>query len=431
MITIGLDFGTHQTKVCIEDKNGTETHYKFHKFMDNEGNMHYTLPSIICITPDNKLKYGYVDVNTKGSFKRYFKQAVFKDVNSPNMQLWEAACYSIWYLAFILFDLEKKYGNEFTVQMGAPTDSSHIDDRKAIAVSILASAYKLVEDVFHNDKQAFLDTDYNKLLELTEIVRYSDKIKKIYGILVFPESYACLMPIIGRGKIAHGMNLIVDIGGGTTDISFFTIEETIKKSKVYHPQLYDFYSFNKGLNYLTLQDTASDALIFKDVHIIKEGEIDRGRSTVFFGEINNICNSLIERLKGEWTSQTIHNKEKLLNALKNRPILYTGGGSTIGMLRKSYGGFQEIHLISYDSWKSKQFDDDTLFSNRALCPILSTAYGLSISVANDVIEKKPFRDIFKDRRGDEDDNGSGRLITVLIMKPGNKYRSEENKKSER
>ncbi|MBE6267315.1 MAG: hypothetical protein E7102_12775 [Prevotella ruminicola] len=409
MITIGLDFGTHQTKVCIEDKNGTETHYKFHKFMDNEGNMHYTLPSIICITPDNKLKYGYVDVNTKGSFKRYFKQAVFKDVNSPNMQLWEAACYSIWYLAFILFDLEKKYGNEFTVQMGAPTDSSHIDDRKAIAVSILASAYKLVEDVFHNDKQAFLDTDYNKLLELTEIVRYSDKIKKIYGILVFPESYACLMPIIGRGKIAHGMNLIVDIGGGTTDISFFTIEETIKKSKVYHPQLYDFYSFNKGLNYLTLQDTASDALIFKDVHIIKEGEIDRGRSTVFFGEINNICNSLIERLKGEWTSQTIHNKEKLLNALKNRPILYTGGGSTIGMLRKSYGGFQEIHLISYDSWKSKQFDDDTLFSNRALCPILSTAYGLSISVANDVIEKKPFRDIFKDRRGDEDDNGSGRF----------------------
>lgn len=409
MITIGLDFGTHQTKVCIEDKNGTETHYKFHKFMDNEGNMHYTLPSIICITPDNKLKYGYVDVNTKGSFKRYFKQAVFKDVNSPNMQLWEAACYSIWYLAFILFDLEKKYGNEFTVQMGAPTDSSHIDDRKAIAVSILASAYKLVEDVFQNDKQAFLDTDYNKLLELTEIVRYSDKVKKIYGILVFPESYACLMPIIGRGKIAHGMNLIVDIGGGTTDISFFTIEETIKKSKVYHPQLYDFYSFNKGLNYLTLQDTASDALIFKDVHIIKEGEIDRGRSTVFFGEINNICNSLIERLKGEWTSQTIHNKEKLLNALKNRPILYTGGGSTIGMLRKSYGGFQEIHLISYDSWKSKQFDDETLFANRALCPILSTAYGLSISVANDVIEKKPFRDIFKDRRGDEDDTGSGRF----------------------
>ena len=134
MITVGLDFGTHQTKVCIENKNGTETHYHFHKFMDNEGTMRYTLPSIICITPDNKLKYGYIDVKTKGQFKRYFKQAVFRDVNSPNMKLWEAACYSIWYLAYILFDLEEKYGNEFTIQMGAPTDSSHIDDRKAIAV---------------------------------------------------------------------------------------------------------------------------------------------------------------------------------------------------------------------------------------------------------------------------------------------------------
>ena len=27
MITVGLDFGTHQTKVCIEDKQGAETHY--------------------------------------------------------------------------------------------------------------------------------------------------------------------------------------------------------------------------------------------------------------------------------------------------------------------------------------------------------------------------------------------------------------------
>jgi len=42
--------------------------------------------------------------------------------------------------------------------------------------------------------------------------------------------------------------------------------------------------------------------------------------------------------------------------------------------------------------------------NSKLCPVLSTAYGLSISVTNDNIEKKPFRDIFKDRRGDKEDS---------------------------
>lgn len=406
MITVGLDFGTHQTKVCIENKIGTETHYKFHRFKDLDGVMRYTLPSIICITPDNKLKYGYIDAKEPGSFKRYFKQAVFRNTDSPNMKLWEAARYSIWYLAYILFDLEKEYGL-FTIQMGAPTDSSHIDDRKAIAVTILASAYNLVEKVFRNDKDAFLNMKFNELVECTEIIRYSDKVKKVCGVLVFPESYACLMPLIGRGKIAHGMNLIIDIGGGTTDISFFTIEETVKKSKIYHPQLYEFYSINKGLNYLTCQDDASEALLYKDVHIFKDVEINKDRSKLYFKEIDNICINLKDRLKAEWAIQTIHHKQKLLDKLKNRPVIYTGGGSTLGMLRKAYEGFQEIHLISYDSWKSKQFDDESLFSILSLCPILSTAYGLSISVVSDNIEKLPLREIFRNRRGDERDEDNG------------------------
>jgi hypothetical protein len=37
MITVGLDFGTHQTKVCIEDKQGAETHYKFQRFRNLNG----------------------------------------------------------------------------------------------------------------------------------------------------------------------------------------------------------------------------------------------------------------------------------------------------------------------------------------------------------------------------------------------------------
>lgn len=409
MITVGLDFGTHQTKICVEEKNGSETHYSFHMFRDLKGNMQYTLPSIICITPDEKIKYGYIDKRTKGSYKRYFKQAVFMDKNSIDMMLWEAACYSIWYLAYILFDLEEKYGQAFTIQMGAPSDTARLDSRKAIAVSILVSAYKLVEDVFHNDKNAFLDTTVSKLIELTEIVRYTDLLKKQYGILVFPESYACLMPIVGRGKIAHGMNIIVDIGGGTTDISFFTIEEKVAKSKIYHPQVYDFFSISKGLNYLIKQDVTTGDSLTKELHIIDGSEIDKDRASLYYEEIDNICNNIKESLKREWVAQTVHSKEKLLNRLKNRPVIYTGGGSTIDMLRRAYGDFQEIHKIDYGSWKSKEFDGKELFSQKAMCPILSTAYGLSISVANDDIVRKPFRDIFKDRRNDEPEDSEREL----------------------
>lgn len=404
MITVGLDFGTHQTKICVESKSGTETHYKFHMFKDVHGDEHYTIPSILCLNSDNTISYGYTAARSEGRIKRYFKQAVFRDHDSGVMKLWEAACYSIWFIAFILFDLEELYGQDFTIQMGAPTDSSRLDDRRAIAVTILASAYHLVEDVFKNDKKAFLKTNYKKLVELTEINHYSDKIKRNYGILVFPEAYACLMPLIARGKIAHGMNLVIDIGGGTTDISFFTIEETEKNSKVYRPQLYDYFSINKGLNYLTGEDQVEDETYFKDFHIIKGNEIDSKRFKILNQEIHNLNDDLVERLKYEWSSQTIHNLDKLRTALRNRPLVYTGGGSTIGSLRKTYDGFSEIHQITYDSWQSKLFDNKAPFHELNMCPILSTAYGLSISVNNDNIIKKPFRDIFKDRRGDTKDD---------------------------
>ena len=399
MITVGLDFGTHQTKICIEEKNGVETHYSFHKFTDNKGEQQYTLPSVVGITPDNRIMYGYIEENENCQIKRYFKQAVYKDRDSSYMTLWDAARYSIWYLAYILFDLEEEFGKDFTVQMGAPTDSDSIDETKAIAVSLLASAYRLVEDVFHNDKNAFLQTNYVKLIEQTNIIRYSSLVKRNYGILVFPEAYACLMPLIGRGKISKGMNLIVDIGGGTTDISFFTIENKKKNSEDYHPQVYDFFSINKGLNYLTEGNPTLSNNKKGDIHFYQENELDQSRINILFYEIIKICQHLTSRLKDEWSLQTDYYEYRLTDALKNRPIVYTGGGSTIMRLQRAYEGFKEIHLITYDSWKSKEFVDKSLFQNPSLCPILSTAYGLSISVKDDIIVKKPFRDIFKNARG--------------------------------
>ena len=416
MITVGLDFGTHQTKICVESRNGTETHYKFNKLKDWDGNMQYTLPSVLCVNPDKTISYGYIDPKSKGQVKRYFKQAVFRDHDSGVLKLWQAAYYSIWYLAYILFDLEELYGKEFTIQMGAPTDSIRLDDRRAIAVTLLVSAYHLVENVFKNDKSAFLKTKYDKLIELTKIEYFSEKQKKAYGILVFPEAYACLMPLIARGKIAHGMSFVIDIGGGTTDISFFTIEETVKNSKIYRPQLYDYFSINKGLNYLTGEDQVESEDLYKDFHIISGNEINSKKLKILNQEILNLHDDIVRRLKYEWTTQTIHDIDKLKKALRNRPLIYTGGGSTIGLLRRPYEGFSEIHQITYDSWKSKLFDNQALFKDMNLCPVLSTAYGLSISVKNDIITKKPFRDIFEERRKDTKDTISDYRKKNQMMK---------------
>lgn len=390
MITVGLDFGTHQTKVCIENKEGVECSYSFMKFEDEYHREYFTLPSIINVGEDGLLSYGHLPRNSKGRLIRYFKQAAFCVNSYVEMPQVNALFFSCWYLAYILFDLEDLYGTNFTIQMGAPSDSGHLNEKKQIAVRILASAYKLVEEVYENDKEAFLATDIRTLVEKTKIISYSDELKDEYGILVFPEAYACLIPLTSRGKISTGMNLMVDIGGGTTDISFFTIENN-------KPQVYDFFSIDKGLNFLTGAKT-SDMNSRLDSNVSSQSEIKESLRQIYISEVNQECGKLLNRLIKEFKKQTTLSITALNNALVNRPLIYCGGGSTFKVLRHTFGGFKERKQISHNEWDMKSVNDMDEIIRRGLCPILSTAYGLSISVVDDNIEQKPFEDIFENLR---------------------------------
>ena len=394
MITVGLDFGTHQTKVCIENKEGVELNYTFMKFEDTYHRLFYTLPSIVGVGKDGLLSYGYLPRRYDGRIIRYFKQSTFRPSETGMTQV-NAMYFSTWYLAYILFDLEEMYGQEFTIQMGAPTDSSHVNVVKTIATRIIASAYRLVEDVFANDKQKFLATPMKELVDMTELVAYSKEIKEEYGLLVFPEAYACLKPLISQGKLATGMSLMIDIGGGTTDISFFTIED--KK-----PQVYDFYSINKGLNFLTGANENNQTGTV--VNVQDASEINLGRRNVYINEVNQVCDSLRTKLQHEFKRQTGLQIHRLLDALKNRPLVYCGGGSTFKSLRVCYGGYQDRKQISHKEWNAKSIKDMDEIIDYELCPILSTAYGLAISTENDNIVMKPFRDIFENIRGLEEEH---------------------------
>ena len=393
MITVGLDFGTHQTKICIERKEGVELEYSFVKFNDSKGGLKYTLPTVIGIGENNRLTYGILPHNYKGRIIRYFKQSAFCMSSSSNvLSQQESLFYSILYVANLLFDLEEQYGQMFTIQMGAPADGSSIVMAKKIATTIVASAYRLVEDVFENDKKSFLNATLQTLKELTEIVEYSDSIKEEYGLLVFPEAYACLKPLTSQGKISYGMSLMIDVGGGTTDISFFTVLNG-------KPQVYDYFSINKGLNYLTCAEDKMKDNRSLDSNVKNVIEINAKRLIEFTKEVGCIANHLHQKLINEFRSQTNLKIERLNAALKNRPLIYSGGGSTFPNVIRVYDGFQELKVISLNEWNQKAVKDIYEIKSRNLCPILSTAYGLAISTENDNIKLTPFRDIFKSMRG--------------------------------
>lgn len=431
--TIGFDFGTHQTKICIEEKEGTSKEYRFFTFEDGSGKQCLTLPSVICVRSDKTLTYGFVD-DQEGEIIRYFKQGSFCTEDFRWNNIIRADYFSIWYISFILFQLESQFGIEFATQMGAPTDTANLDRNKRKAVSLMLSAIYLVEEVFKNDLKKFLATSIEELMKLTKIEEYSLEKKEQYGLLVFPEAYACLRPLTTRGVISGGMSLIVDIGGGTTDISFFTLEKG-------NAQIYKFISIPKGLNYLIGIDGETN--VNATSYVKNANELIENRVESYEGIISKKWEQLQNKIEKIFTEKCGLKIERLYDALKNRPIIYSGGGSTFEVLRKRYGNFTEIRNISKQDWNLSNFIQ---FSAEDMCPILTTAYGLSISAINDDITITPLSLIFEDFKGAEEskpinidniqdlsylnyDNGELRLPTISYKKGVRKIISQEKRKN--
>lgn len=497
-ITIGLDFGTHQTKVCIENKTDAKNPvYSFFAFKDIDGNSSVILPSIVQLNKDNTLSYGFVDkakskygnkfiigempdypklnkledeemvpkppmpsilietppqdeklrakfnesynkakesyvtqiqmwtvkndslkkkreriaLEMKRNFEnelkewyswqnnsqkkyrmiyRYFKQSTFSDYKWNCDQ--SSSYLSIWYISYIIFLLEEKYGQNFALQMGIPTGSDNFEIKKRKAVSILLTAYHLVEEVFQNDLDRFLSTPIQELEKLTKFIPYSDEKKVEFGLLVFPEAYAGLKSLTAQRKIETGMNLMVDIGGGTTDITFFTIENN-------NPKIYDYSSIPFGLNYI--YETALPNLQDKfDVNVnLNEipSQLLKKAISHYHLNLQNACDGLIKKLRRSFEKTNLP-LFKLNDALKNRVIIYSGGGSTYSQLRTSLLTFSDVKHVNHKLWEGMNIDDIGFFV--LLCPILSTSLGLAISEVNDNVELSTTEKIFAHLEGE-------------------------------
>lgn len=457
-INVGLDFGTHQTKICIQripDEGHGEPSYEFFSFKDLNGENSYFLPSLIQINKDDTLSYGFVDKaieksageaptlellevpevdlekksqklfekyanlgqdeddkqslitmlklklkqdqqkvekenETRSSLYdqalkkykselntfRYFKQATF------SLRDWTAKIDSqrlcIWYLAYVIFLLEERLGKIFSINMGIPTDDNSFEEKEQLAIRILLSAYNLVENVYHNDMNAFLNASINELMEKTEMMHFSQKEKEFYAINILPEAYAGLLSLTARGKISVGMSLTVDIGGGTTDISFFTIDDR-------KPCIYKYWSVPLGLNYLA-EESGFD---YFDHNF--EESINENALSTYNQEKINVIRKLVGFLYGKLTEIGI-SKKNLSEALKNRAIVYMGGGSSFTSIITELGPFNEIHMLDSSIWKEEQVADKSSVGD--LSRLLSISYGLASAKNDDEVKLYSIKNIF-------------------------------------
>ncbi len=495
-ITVGLDFGTHQTKVCIENNdNPTNVYYEFLSFDDLDGSKCYCLPSIIQINKDHTLSYGFcndndclyddstvdikepeylkepelkyppkpskpkefdvnmafttgkdllpwqmvllsikqrseykkspeykkwVDDNYKYELElkrweekctiikneylieierineandklrisymekirefesrkqmkfRYFKQAVY-DYGDSNFKI-DPKLLSIWYLSYIIFIVKENYGQYFSIQMGVPCDVLNHEKRRRIGTSLLLSAYYLVEDVYDNNFDNFLSAKYEDLVNVTKTIDYDESMKNDYGILIFPEACACLNRMVFNKRITpNRLHIIIDIGGGTTDISFFSISDE-------KPNIFKFISIPYGLNYIrekcSNENRMLDRLLIKNNYYIK---------------VKEKIDDLIYEVKCEFKKQTNRPIELLEEVINNNMSLYVGGGTSYNLLCIDYKCFDDVKRIDYDLYPIKVTNTNINSNEYA---ILANAYGLAHSEIDDKVELQSIKQLF-------------------------------------
>lgn len=328
---------------------------------------------------------------------RYFKQATFStyvwDYEIKSQDL------SVLYLANILFSLEERFGYDFSIQMGVPASKHSFSHLKAFASGCLIQAIRLVEDVFQNNHEKFLATPYEELLSSIPKYEYSDDLKEQYGLIILPEAYAALRSLTANSRIPKGMSIMLDVGGGTTDISFFTIQENGE------PHIYHFDSIPKGLNFFLEYE---ERWSFKVIDFSKKKELEDIPKQIFnkaFAEFKSNIVSIIRNLTDFLHQDTISRgfkKAAFKDAIQNRPAIYTGGGCYSQRMRVPILTFSDIIYIN----KINLGIQNVVNGNKISIPysIMATAYGLSIQIENDEIVVSKKEDLFANFTSEDEQN---------------------------
>lgn len=384
MITIGLDFGTHQTKVCFETIEAGMTFYDVFRFA--AGNQWaLTIPSFVRHCADGTLRYGHEAVSGEmtGRAITYFKQIMFSWL-ATEADRKDAEQWSVLFLAYVIFKLDERLGRRCVFHIGMPTDADpqHHDFSKRQAIKVMASALLLSRSVFRGDLNAFLRTHHVQLLDL--VVKCMRSIpydireaQRRFPVLVFPEAYAVLIPLIKDYKLPEvGPNLFVDIGGGTVDISFFTnqMDRSIGENR---PCLYYYHSIPYGLNAILGQD-------IRRCHSVNARQTQMTGDGVcrFRENLTRAIDDMMIKLRREYErlgrTSVMPFDNLCSQMLDGRPICYSGGGSVFRELRLQISqrnsanyNFSDLKTVSALIDHSKLDVSDEEFH------ILATAFALS------------------------------------------------------
>lgn len=507
---VGLDFGTHQTKICIEDTTNVQPMYEFLEFTDSINNTQSViLPSIVQINKDGSVSYGFVEASKAMHFvdestkptkqdipfpvmeelppepkytpkpkepqrekqvgylailasllkepkehvawrarcqvieqeniklkqeweeanndiarrnndrqiswelkqkevdesydiqlkeweksqlrNRPFRYRYFKQATFVSKQIWShedisPEIVSIWYLTYIRFLLDQRLGEgSYNVRMGVPCAAMDIDEFTNRAYSLWYAAGELQNKYVSLDE--FLAASYEDLRLHTKYINISYDETSNFDTRT--EAQAGLFPVIANGRIKTPVNLLMDIGGGTTDIGVFhnlngelKILETISIPKGLNFIFEDYQKKHQSLTLEEIQDKfSSGGLIKRDI----ESSI-----STFINEVQTAADKLSSYLIQLMRNNQNLQAGRITDALSKDYLVYCGGGSLYEKIRNikvtsmdfrntqsRVALFTEKRVVDKSLIGIKNIRNKSISSE--LFTILATSYGLSLA----------------------------------------------------
>ena len=378
---IGLDFGTYQSKACVYDLDRRE--HEFFKFPSNQS---FFLASRVAEKDGGLFEYGNGKANISKKEYHYFKIAAAEDDefisetfgNSKK----ESSFYkfnefndctpeflSVIYLTYLLFTIKESYykSNEkngsgrgliggllarqknaekikFTVQMGIPTEWSQEKNlkRKRKFENILMLAEML--QLKYNTLSSFLEIPKHQLINdikaLYNSNSYTFDSKEAFdaklndlGISVYPETAAGLYFILETKQLLPGYYAIMDIGGGSTDLSFFRIERD-KKIAYLASESYMMAANNVYAQYA--QNELSVVALRAAEEDIQESIKNEkwSKNSDIIKALNKIDENLDKIVYKLFHKRVYHFSQGMVKKYKDQPIILYGGGSLLPILNK-------------------------------------------------------------------------------------------------
>lgn len=331
---------------------------------------------------------------------RYFKIASFS-----KSYVWEREIdsikISILYMAYVLFQIYKVVDEESTVQMGIPqsiSDKAHSMWQVRNADRMFYSAYRMYKHFGTED--AFLKTKIGDLLDIAGRDFIEPDFETEPGLLVLPEAFASLITLTKEGKISRGLTLLMDIGGGSTDISLFNV---IEKRGEYIPNISHILSVHKGLNHLfRLYAEDNGNMSIEDARILFQRKPDKFEDYIytFRKELAKEIQDKIYFPLIEVASHSGISITQVKDALYTRPVIYTGGGSVYDAFIDSMYIFTDPMSMSKDFVSMKNITNKDLTDEEL--SILSVSYGLSVPQMREP-EMTPLAQLFKHIKMESDD----------------------------